>query len=251
MSEKKPSAFERGMQAGAKPFEEKFNSMENNYQHLKSEINNVAEKNDQINGILNPEYGELVKKLANEKVSLTQAKNQFIHYVISESFSVFNALCGNHPDACYYLGEIYHYGYGNIRKDEKKSSDCYLLGYQSDDLLCGLKLAEHYPTLLPQGMLPTDILERSISELKYKIKKTDENTAIYEYELAEMYEMGWGCDIDEKRAFEHYSVAAEKKYFRAIYKIYKCYSEGIGTEPMPKKARSYYEECQAMGYLKK
>ncbi|MBP1546034.1 MAG: sel1 repeat family protein [Oscillospiraceae bacterium] len=248
MKEKKLSSYERGIRDGAAPMEEKFRDATSHYEGLKYHITEHTETQDRINSaILGKDYEKLCNDIKREKVRMQAAEMQYLNYGIGDSFPVFYN-SSHVSSAYYYLGEIYYNGYGNISKDISKSCHCFVCGYEQGDMLCSIKLAEYFPTYLPENVLPQNIFDKFIPEMTAKIKDPTETNAIIEYELGLIFEMGYGKDIDKNKAFEYYNSAADKKFFKALHSVYRCYVHGIGTDKDTSKAESYLIACNKMGY---
>ena len=251
MKEKKLSKYEQGLRDGAAPMEEKYRVLSSQCEGVIHNIREHTETQDLINSIMWGENGQDYAKLCNaikcEKTKFEAAEMQYQNYDINNSFSIFHNL--HHvPSSYYYLGEIYYNGYGDLPKDISKSCDCYKCGYELGDHLCSIKLAEYFPTCLPENVLPENIFNKHIPQITNIANSTTLTNSIIEYELGLIYEMGFGVNIDQTKAFKYYERSADKKFFKALHSVYRCYLNGIGTEKDEKKALSYLNECQRIGY---
>lgn len=247
MSKVKLNRYEKGLADGGKIGADKLEQMAESFRQEKTRLDNYIDDNDRVQAILHKSdgYNESLEKVKKERVRIEEAKTQFTHYNIAKTYPVFDELSDSHSVCWYFLGEIFYNGYGDIEKDLKKSSECFQCGYYSDDILCRLKLAEYFPTLLPDSVLPTDIYNKALEQLP----KISYPRSILDYELAYMHEMGFGCDISNEKAYILYERAASTGYFKGLYGLYRCFSEGIGVEKDEAKAQQYLKDCRRINYI--
>lgn len=246
----KLNQFERGMVAGAEPFGRAYEEIGKNFSDIGSHVDDVDEKYDNIISALHPnDYAEIRKRQKKEKEELNSAILLFMRNNVKDAYAIFDNLIKNNcAAACYYNGDINYYGYSGYPVNILASVNLFEIGADNNDVLCKLKLAEFFPNRLSRGCSQTDMYRNVQKNIRKLAESGSAISPIYQYEMGHMYEYGLNFDINPEMAFRYYKMAAEAKYFKGIFALYKCYAEGFGVEEDLNKARLYLDECNKMGY---
>lgn len=142
------------------------------------------------------------------------------------------------------LGDMYEYGEG-CQEDYKKALEMFIKCYEKstdynyDDKI---RTAHRIGKLYFQGKkgIPKDY-----DKAFEWFKKAGEDTrySFATYDLAIMYENGYGTKQDYKKAFELYKPLAFKNYSKANYRLGYLYENGLGTEKNFDNALKCYKDA--------
>ena len=174
---------------------------------------------------------------------------------------LFKRIAEGHVDALTKLGQKYLYGH-IVEKDPPKAMRYFVKAAEKGDAEAAFLIATCYESangvsgdklrafewFEKAAELGNVIASRKISEPEYiKIKITknmvDKGKPEGVFKVAYDYFCGENGEVDYKRAFELFLLAADKKYPLAMYYCGKCYECGLGTEADITKAVEYYAEA--------
>ena len=79
-------------------------------------------------------------------------------------------------------------------------------------------------------------------------KAAEEGVAKAGYLVGQIYMLGWGVDVNYKKAFEWYEKAAEQGSNKAQNNLGIMYQHGLGVDVNYKKAIEWYEKAAEQGY---
>ena len=206
---------------------------------------------------------------------LNEATSLYLNYKLDEAFKIFNALANaGAARAMYFMGMLYDNEYSSIIRDVEISKEWYVKGKKAGDILSAL----HTTYCLPKGSVERT---ESFNNLFNDILSLSNNGDIFaKYELALLYEYGYGCNKDESKellllqesansgywkamnklgeifykshkyhdAFKYFKASSELGFGHAQNNLGTCYYDGNGVEQDYTEAIKWYQKSAEQGY---
>ncbi|MFW5793961.1 MAG: tetratricopeptide repeat protein [Bacillota bacterium] len=152
--------------------------------------------------------------------NLEKAKQLFYAKKYKESFSLFKSLADASPEASYYLGMHYYYGFG-VKQKYDAAHNAFKRSWEGLYPEGIYMLGRLYET----GRGVNKNLKQAIS--LYQAAKSSERAKL---RLAIMYEEGIGCEKDIVKAIKLYNDLQKLGNDFAMYKIGRFYLQGKGLK---------------------
>ena len=83
----------------------------------------------------------------------------------------------------------------------------------------------------------------------YHTLATDDENAVAQYQVAFMFNIGIGVDVDLNQAFKFYKLAADQNHVQAQFKTGAFYSNGTGIEKDVSQAFKYFKLAADQGHV--
>ena len=173
------------------------------------------------NAVLNDAPEMLFDCEKAEKASVSEktllAEKQYFEYKIKNALpSFFKASYEGCGRACYYLGEIYAWGYGGISKDKAAAKEWRKKGIERGDILSAL----NYAFMTTDSSLKEKTFSIALPQIEALANSGDVSA---QYELSEMYYRGCGTAPNTEKGFYWLKKAAENGHWKAINKLACCH----------------------------
>ena len=174
-----------------------------------------------------------------ESEKLKEAEQLYIDGNTKEAFPLFKELAeeGN-GRACYFLGEYYKWGYGEVRINKEKAEHYIRKG----DALSRVNLGY----LLPKNSDERTTIFREMLPIILDLAK--QGDPVVENELVDLYSEGYGTAKDDEEAFYWALKSAEQGYWRSQNKLGDMYYWGKGVEQDYTQAVEWYRKSAENGY---
>ena len=178
-----------------------------------------------------------------ESEKLKEAEQLYIDGNTKEAFPLFKELAeeGN-GRACYFLGEYYKWGYGEVKINKEKAEHYIRKGDALGDALARVNLGY----LLPKDSDERIIIFREMFPVILDLAK--QGDPVVENELVDLYDGSYGVEKDNEEAFYWALKSAEQGYWRSQYKIGRIYNGGYGVEKDDVKKVEWYRKSAEKGY---
>ena len=178
-----------------------------------------------------------------ESEKLKEAEQLYIDGNTKEAFPLFKELAeeGN-GRACYFLGEYYKWGYGEVRINKEKAEHYIRKGDALGDALSRVNLGY----LLPKNSDERTTIFREMLPIILDLAK--QGDPVVENELVDLYSEGYGTAKDDEEAFYWALKSAEQGYWRSQNKLGDMYYWGKGVEQDYAQAVEWYRKSAENGY---
>ena len=178
-----------------------------------------------------------------ESEKLKEAEQLYIDGNTKEAFPLFKELAeeGN-GRACYFLGEYYKWGYGEVRINKEKAEHYIRKGDALGDALSRVNLGY----LLPKNSDERTTIFREMLPIILDLAK--QGDPVVEDELVDLYSEGYGTAKDDEEAFYWALKSAEQGYWRSQNKLGDMYYWGKGVEQDYTQAVEWYRKSAENGY---
>lgn len=178
-----------------------------------------------------------------ESEKLKEAEQLYIDGNTKEAFPLFKELAeeGN-GRACYFLGEYYKWGYGEVKINKEKAEHYIRKGDALGDALARVNLGY----LLPKDSDERIIIFREMFPVILDLAK--QGDPVVENELVDLYDGSHGVEKDNEEVFYWALKSAEQGYWRSQYKIGRIYNGGYGVEKDDVKKVEWYRKSAEKGY---
>ena len=178
-----------------------------------------------------------------ESEKLKEAEQLYIDGNTKEAFPLFKELAeeGN-GRACYFLGEYYKWGYGEVRINKEKAEHYIRKGDALGDALSRVNLGY----LLPKNSDERTTIFREMLPIILDLAK--QGDPVVENELVDLYSEGYGTAKDDEEAFYWALKSAEQGYWRSQNKLGDMYYWGKGVEQDYTQAVEWYRKSAENGY---
>ncbi|KAK8892326.1 hypothetical protein M9Y10_029552 [Tritrichomonas musculus] len=131
------------------------------------------------------------------------------------------------------------------RKEETQTQE------NDSEKVCPVKEPDTQNLSQNQPKLPLLDMTSSPRSQQNKVRilqgKAEDGDAVSQYSLGILYSIGKGVQIDKKKAFDYYMMAAEQGHVNAMFSVASCYSYGKGTELNKEKAFEFYLKAAEQG----
>ena len=173
-----------------------------------------------------------------ESEKLKEAEQLYIDGNTKEAFPLFKELAeeGN-GRACYFLGEYYKWGYGEVKINKEKAEHYIRKGDALGDALARV----NFGYLLPEDSDERIIIFREMFPVILDLAK--QGDPVVEKELVDLYNGGYGTEKDNEEAFYWALKSAEKGYDQGMYNVASCYIDGEGVEKDGEKAIEWFKKA--------
>lgn len=185
---------------------------------------------------------------------LSEAERLFLDCKLDEAFEIFKTLAEKGVGrAIYYLGEYYSWGYGSVKQNTEEFTRWKAAGRETNDPLATLNSAHVLPEESPEREIIFQEVFPSVLQL------AENGDVMAQYELADIYENGYGCAKNDAENIRWLKNSAEQGCWRAMYSLgnlyynQENYSEAIKWYHMAAKlgfsiAQTDFAYCLNKGY---
>lgn len=182
--------------------------------------------------ILGVKYNEI-------DAELMKAEKLFIDYKLDKAFSIFKRLAGKgNGRAMYFLGEYYAQGYGSVKEDTEKSAKWREKGRDAGDTLASLNFAHTLPNNDPGAK---EIYEKVFKDV---LKLAENGDVFAQWEVADMYEFGYGIEKNKAEQVHWLKESARKGFWMAQCDLGDYY---YYEEKKYEEAFNWYKKAAELG----